>query len=70
VKAHPKVDRKRHQERVARLLRKREKLEMLESLILEHEKSVHPDLDYLKSLKKRANDIRTQLSVISTVLTK
>jgi len=57
----------RYQQRLDSLHAKRQKVEMLETLISEHEKQSNPDIDYIHDLKKRANECRSQLRVLSTI---
>lgn len=57
----------RYKERLEKLQIKREKLHTLESLLFTYEKQPNPDLDEIKDLKRRINDIRTQLLVTSTI---
>jgi hypothetical protein len=57
----------RYKERVEQLHQKKQKLETMESLIQMHETQVKPDFDYIRDLKKRANEVRAQLAVMSTI---
>jgi hypothetical protein len=56
----------RYSERRERLLRKKQKLEMIECLIGWWEDQPHRDVDYIQSLTKRADELRSQLAVYST----
>ena len=55
-----------HKQKVEHMLRKRDKLQMLEALIVVHEDANDIDIEYLTDLKKRANELRNQLHVSST----
>jgi hypothetical protein len=57
----------RHQQRLDALLAKKQKLEMLEALIQTHEKTPNPDFELIRNMKRRANDVRSQFRVLSTV---
>lgn len=59
----------RYKERLNHVRAKRQKLEMMETLISEHEQGRCPDNEYIRDLKRRANEVRSQLSVLSTVET-
>ena len=52
------------------MLNKRDKLLMVEALIFEHERADNPDVVEIKDLKRRANDLRTQIAVSSTLICK
>jgi len=54
----------RYKERVNKLHAKKQKVEMLEALIVEYEKL---DPEYVRDLKRRCNEQRSQLSVLSTI---
>jgi hypothetical protein len=45
---------------------KHNKLDTIERLIDIHEKQSKPDKEYLKDLRRRANELRVQLAVTST----
>jgi len=66
MRAHPRPNRDRHQRRLDALLAKREKLAAMEKLIEEWEAFPDLDMDYLKDLRKRTNEVRQQLAVLST----
>lgn len=57
----------RYEQRIQQLYEKKQKLEMLEALIWCHERVEKPDLEEIRKLKKRANEVRAQLTVLSTV---
>lgn len=57
----------RYKERLDALHAKKQKLEMLSALLYSHEHAAVPDLDEIKAIKKRANEVRAQLAVLSTV---
>jgi hypothetical protein len=60
------MDAGRYEKRLARLHAKREKLEMMETILLMHEQKRIPDNDYIRGLKRRANEVHGQLTVLST----
>jgi len=66
VRAHPKLARDKHQERLDKLHAKKQKLEMLEALIEAYECEPTLDHEHLRDLKKRTNEVRSQLRVLST----
>lgn len=55
-----------HKQKIEHMLRKRDKLGMLEALISVHEDAPELDPEYLTDLKRRANELRNQLHVSST----
>lgn len=57
----------RYKERLDKLYNKKLKLEMLNSLILTHEQQPKPNYDEIRELKRRANEVRNQLAVMSTI---
>lgn len=56
----------RYYKRLENLVAKRQKVEMMETLIAAHETQTKPDFDYIRDLKRRANEVRAQLAVLST----
>ena len=66
MRAHPKLARDKHQERLDRLYAKKQKLEMLEALIETYENDPKLDHEHIRDLKKRCNEVRSQLRVLST----
>ncbi len=57
----------RYYKRLEDLLAKKQKVAVMESLILMHETQTKPDFKYLRDLKQRTNEVRSQLRVLSTV---
>lgn len=57
--------RSKYAERLRNLSDKVDKLHMLEALLHDHEKKTDPDVEYIRDLKRRANEIRTQIKVTS-----
>lgn len=55
-----------HYKRVENLLAKQQKLQTLKSLIVMYEAQDNLDIEYIRDLKRRANEIRSQLAVLST----
>ncbi len=56
----------RHYKRVEGLLAKRDKLHMMEAIVTATEKKPDHDREYVRDLKRRANEVRSQLAVLST----
>lgn len=57
----------RYKERLEKLRIKQDKLQTLESILFTHERRPNPDFVEIKELKRRINEIRTQLAVTSTI---
>lgn len=57
----------RYKERLSQLRAKKQKLAILEALIKMHEERAKPDFTYIRHLKRKANDVRAQKNVLSTV---
>jgi hypothetical protein len=38
----------------------------MEGLIFMHEQQANPDVEYIRDLKRRTNEVRSQLAVLST----
>lgn len=57
----------RYKERLEHVNAKKQKLATMETLIHMHEQAKNPDYEYIRELKRRTNDVRSQLSVLSTV---
>lgn len=57
----------RYDERIRKLCEKKQKLEMMESIILMQELNPKHNKTYVCDLKRRANEVRSQLAVLSTV---
>ncbi len=55
----------RHYKRIEGLIAKRDKLHMMETLIATYEKDPKQQ-EYVRDLKRRANEVRSQLAVLST----
>jgi len=62
----PFVSPGRYEVRLKRLRDKKKKVEIMESLIEMHENRTNPDVEYIRGLKRRANEVRSQLRVLST----
>lgn len=54
--------------KVQHMVAKREKLGVLEALIVANENADNPDAEYVRGLKRRANELRNQLYVTSTLI--
>jgi len=67
---HTKTGKIARQEKIQHMINKRDKLAMIEALIFSHERAFNPDVNEIKDLKRRANELRTQLAVTSQVLCK
>jgi hypothetical protein len=63
----PNFSRETRERRLDNLRSKQQKLEMIEALITEHESVRRPDFSYLKKLRRQANEVRSQIKVLSTV---
>jgi hypothetical protein len=62
----PNFEAGRYYKRLENLLAKRQKLEMIETLLNMYENLKPLDVEYVRDLKRRANEVRSQLRVLST----